>query len=827
MPRHHSYALPALQSLDTAAGFAIQTDFVRGWLKHLALPQPRGAASCAVLVCVAGLLIYARVTNDVYAIRSWLFWTVAMLWGWVALFNAACFSFGQFVMVRWLRVRDLPALESAVFSMMVGVVAFTLAMYGGGALALYGKRFALALPLTMLAVGARDGSRLARTLLAEIVRPASRGPLAILISAFGVLCLGLMYLQHMTPDSLNYDSTWCHLTVAQDYARAGRIIPFPADYMKNVPQLASLIHTWGWLLPGMHDPQRWMLVLHDELSLFVWTLVGVAAGTRYLLDDPELRGAWVAFFLFPIIFVYDSNLGGAADHVAAAFSVPILLATLRLRSTFSLPMAALLGVVCAGDFLTKYQAFYLIGPAFAVLGASWLRRLAEHRFPRLASDGTPCVPLRNLLWAPLLVGGFMLLLVSPHFLRGLIFYGNPVYPLAPSLFPSVLSFPNSAYYFDNYTTDPNYWIRGNALDKLSNAVRLLFTFSFKTHYSFAHDVPSFGSLFTLLTPAVLLVPKRLRLMPAVLIAVGAVLVWGYVYFVDRNLQTFMPVLVCVTGALIVELWRMGGAVRLGLIPLLAFQIIWGGDAPFYTGRDRIRSSMDLIGSGYDGQAAHRFDRYRSIFVAIHKALPKHARVLLHTFHVSLGINRDVMLDWANYQGLITYANIHTPRELFDYYHSLGITHLLYELPMLSFAPSKQEEVVWNALVTGYATPVGQFGPYRLVRLPREPPPEEAPYRVASFGVYGYADGIYPVERMGTVEYLPQSLLKFGPPSIPMPPEGDQRTDLVSGVDAVLMAPGYPLDKATSAALTHHFKRVLQFADRYALYLRKERVHRER
>ena len=71
--------------------------------------------------------------------------------------------------------------------------------------------------------------------------------------------------------------------------------------------------------------------------------------------------------------------------------------------------------------------------------------------------------------------------------------------------------------------------------------------------------------------------------------------------------------------------------------------------------------------------------------------------------------------------------------------------------MRSFAPSKQEEVVWNALVTGYAVPLGQFGVWRLVALPATAPRvEPRQFRVASLGLWGYADGVYPVEAMHTI-----------------------------------------------------------------------------
>ncbi|HTU64224.1 MAG TPA: hypothetical protein VMF89_37420, partial [Polyangiales bacterium] len=185
-----------------------------------------------------GAYQYASVVDKFYAIERWLFWKLAMLWGWVLLLTLACTSFGQLLIARVLKLRGLTPLESAVFAMATGLLCFEIALYIGGALAWFTPTFAVALPLGMLVLGARDGFRLSRSLL-WAARDARHTPLSFTLVVAGSLCVGLLYLGAMTPDSLNYDSTWCHLTVAQDYARAGRIVPFPADYTKNMPQLAS------------------------------------------------------------------------------------------------------------------------------------------------------------------------------------------------------------------------------------------------------------------------------------------------------------------------------------------------------------------------------------------------------------------------------------------------------------------------------------------------------------------------------------------------------------------------------------------------------------
>jgi len=186
-----------------------------------------------------------------------------------------------------------------------------------GALALYNRLFAVALPPVFLAIGGRDGFCMAVRLWRHL-GSSRRGSLPTAVAGFGILCVGLIYLGLLSPDSVNYDATWYHLRIAQDYARWGRIRPF-FDYNAIVPHLASILHTWGYLVPGLDGAPRWMMALHMEFALFLWTLVGVAAGIQRLTDDFTLRASWGSFFLFPIIFVYDSNIGGSADHVLAFF----------------------------------------------------------------------------------------------------------------------------------------------------------------------------------------------------------------------------------------------------------------------------------------------------------------------------------------------------------------------------------------------------------------------------------------------------------------------------------------------------------------------------
>jgi hypothetical protein len=570
------------------------------------------AAALVTLLGVAGTVILGTVLNRVYPIREWLVWPMAILWGWALFFSLSCASFGQFVIVRILRLPRLPALESAVLSMTVGTVAFGLGMYVGGAARQFNRPFGVALPVTLLLIGARDGLRLLGRLRAEI-RRVPYTAFSGAVAALGVLCVGLVYLGAMTPEAVNYDSSWYHLREAQDYARWGRL-GIIYDYNAIVPHLSSIFYTWGYLVPGFGvwglgstgfgHAGRWMMALHLEFSLFLWTLAGVAACVQRLLEDWDLKGSWAALFLFPIIFVYDSNLGGAADHVLAFYSVPVLLATLHAYRGFARGSAALLAIALGGAVLTKYQAIYLLVPVGVIVGGAWLLG-----WLRLMNPGRQSAELRrNLRWAPVILVLIGTVVVAPHFLKNWIYYRNPVYPLMEGVFTgSRPTLPDAHLGIDYIFTDTRWVPKGTWPQKLWHALGLFFTFSFRPHYTFNNDVPAFGSLFTLLLPGILLVLRRRSLVIAATVATLAMMTWCLTFNVDRNLQTFMPVVVCVTAGLLVALWRLGWLARVGLIPLVALQVVWGADAPFYAGHDRIQSSIDLIRSGFEGRAKTRFE----------------------------------------------------------------------------------------------------------------------------------------------------------------------------------------------------------------------------
>jgi hypothetical protein len=746
------------------------------------------ASACALALTLYAAYRFLDFVDRQYPVEDWLFWRLAAIWGYAALLNLGWFAAGTWFVTRVLKIRELPPAESAVLSMGVGVVLFVLVMYALGAVGLFQPLVVLAVPILASLGAPSPAVALVRRWRRDAVDAGTAGAFASLLQLIGVLCLGAMYLQLLTPDALNYDATWCHLTVAQDYAREGRIVPFPADYNKNVPLLASVVHTWSFLAPGLVMAERWMLVLHVEFSLVLWTLVGVNAAVRFLAGgDVRVRAAWVGFFLFANIFVYDSNIGGAADHVLAFFTLPLLLVLARFTAAFEERFAFAFGLLAAGAIWTKLQAIYVLVPSAVFMIAVWGMRWWRFIKLRTRDPAAAAALRRALVRGPLLALCVGLVAASPHYLRNALFYKNPFYPFAQDLFASQPSVPNAAFLAEYILKDFNWRPQGTWLEKLDNARELFITFSFIPHYYMeARPLPAFGSLFTLSLPLILFVRGRRRLFLGVFVGSSAVLIWALTYLVDRNLQTFAPVLVATSLALVVRAWELGVFAKVGVAALVLSQAVWAGDAVFYSGHERIRSSIDLIRSGYTGKAGQRFDQYRRDFLRIGRELPENATLLIHTSHVSLGINRRVLLDWAGFQGLIGYEGVRSARDVHTLYKRHGITHVL-AIPGQLQAPSKQEEVAFAVFTAEGLKSEGNFGGHRLYKLSKPAPPEERPYRVFAYGLRGYENGLYAIERMNTIEYLPAQFQKFPKPDVPLPEDPAARAALVEAA-AFAVAP---------------------------------------
>jgi len=777
--------------------------------------QARGRAALPVVLGVLGLggtVALAMYLNGVTPFANWMVWKLGLVWFWALVLAAGCVGFGAAICRRALRDEpDATALDHAGFAVAIGATAFGAAMYLAGALHLFNHVVAVAMPLLGIAVGLGRSpkARLAGLRAMRVSFPAVALPVVV----FGALSVALVFLHVLDPEAPNHDAHWTHVVIAQDYAREGHLTWFRAEWAKNFPHFASLFYTWVFLVPGLNFPTRMLLVMQTEFLFLIGTLVTVTAGARWLAraTGDEGRLAWAAFFLFPSIFIYDSNLGASADHIAALFMVPMFVAIARGTERLSPGLCALGGALAGAAFITKYQSAYLTAPV-AVLVAVRLARAAWRRW-----RGGPAATAewRRMLIAvrALLLGG--VLASCPFFLENLWFHHNPVYPFLQRVFTaSTPSVSHAPYLVSNILTPAGLQGVGVPLGKrLTDALGTVFGFSFVPHYSFLGTRPYFGFLFTLLAPLALLLPGGHRLRVAALVAGGSVFAWAMTYLVDRNLQIILPMLVAVTAGVIIAVWRLGWAARAGLAPLILLQVAWGGDLMF---QGDIDGAIGHIRAGVDGRVSVRETADRREMTRV---IPRDARVVFHADHVSLGLDREVISDETGFQGLIDYARMRTPREAYDRFRAIGITHVVWK-DAAEPGPYLQRDIIFNALVR--PLPSITRGAYQMIEMPVTPPPASPPYRVLVLGgVNGHADGIYPIEALDQCGFRPPGCTQRAPEppvdtaTLPQALEGA----LGGGVDAVVAPLQYGFAPPAAQVLGQRF-RLVRPGPHYDLFLRR-------
>ncbi len=744
-----------------------------------------------------GAYYLAHQYHQIRPLGDWLVFDLAKMWLWDLFLTAACASFGHAVVKRVLgaSAAGLTRLESLAFALPVGLVSFVLLMYLGGFLHLFGPVFAVLMPAGMLAVGLAPRFQV----VAELRAAAGnvRG-LSLAAWTFGVLALGVLYIGLLSPHAVNYDARWNHLVVAQDYAREGHIVPFRADWVRNLPHLGSIVNAWAFMLPGLPLlALRAMMSLHNEFTVLCWTLVGVAATARWL-SERDVAGSWAALFLFPGIFVYDGNLGGSADHFVAVFAAPVFLASARATQRFEPRWCVLAGLLAGGGFLTKVHLVYLVGPiALYALGrAAWL-------VVRRRRGDTDAPPPREIARGAGLAGAATLAVMLPFLVSHVVFFRNPVYPLMQNVFTASSPGIADATFQMNYLFRDWHFHPPTALgERLLEAFKMIFTFSFLPHYSWFNNLPVFGSLFTLFLPVLPLVGTR-RLWLGALVCMGTLFTWAFTYWVDRNLQVFMPLFAAVTAAMVIRAWGLGLIARAGVVALIAVQLAWGislyftGSDP--DGTDRIASAMTLLRNSTQANGRQQIAGFQRSYVDVGASLPTNAVVLLHNWHLSLGIDRPVLLDWIGMQGLIDYRTFRTPRELYDRFRAVGATHVV-RLAAPRIAASRQEQILFDVFADVYGTDKQRFGELEVFPMP-PPPPAEAPYQVLVVGVSQYRPGLYPIQSLSVCEEFPPDLRLFPAPAETAPAP----FSLIDRADVVLITAGMGVDPETTARLNAEFR----------------------
>lgn len=715
----------------------------------------RARAIATVVVLLGCTALLGFVVNKHQAIGSWLVFRYLACWAAMALFALSSLSFGH-LLVEKLAGKPRDLLGHVALSFAVGVVAFGTAVFLTGlARGLSGFSF-LAIPAVFLAASARSSVALVRRVAGHL-RHAPRRPVSALhLAAFaaGVCGIALLYLPVLTPAHIGYDSRWYHLPIAEHYAATGRIERLGEGWYPGTgPHLSSLLYAWALTAPWVSLFTRVEMTAHLEFVVYLASIAAVPALVRRVVPRADARLSWLAWFLFPTVWLCDVNVGG--DHVAGLFAVPIALALLTAIRSLSAGNLAVLMLVVGGALNTKYTALSIaLAPCLVVL-ALGLRALA-----RSAREGGPALKATTRALA---IGVAVLLLTtSIVWLKNLLWYRNPFYPSAASLFKPVPWHADAAAVFEAWKrmdlVHPPRTLEGQL-----ETLKATADFSFRSFDGawYAKNRPMIGSLFSLLSLCLLFVggvPRRLW----VLVGIGhaGVFVWYSLHHQERYLQTMLPLFAATTAGAIAVIWRSGKLVRAPLVLLVALQLLWGSDAyAFPTHTKWVNALVDLLSSGFTGKMTAR-ERPEEPWQSVGEKLPPRSKVLIHEMHEHFGIWAATVNDFGPWQGGLNYGRLGSPAAVARVLTKLGVTHIAYGTTSKGY-DSLGSDLAFYDLVISFGTRPDHVGGITLVTLPTATMPE-APLVAAVFLCdKTYASGLYDLRSLNAIEFA-------GKPSAPYP-----------------------------------------------------------
>lgn len=678
----------------------------------------------ALAVLAGAILVFGWSQAD-YPIADWLVCRLAVAWVSTLVLLVSSLGFGLFILDKIdPSVRRFG--ERFVVAMALGIWGFFVCVFVLGLAGCLQSWLFFVLPAALMALSWRQLARTAKQWIhvagsvgARLVLPRNMIEAAALI----VGCLGLLffYTQACTPTNLGADTHWYHLPIAEHYAASGAIRPFfEGWYLGAYPQLASILYTWAFLLPGAELVDRVLLSAHIEFSLFALTLFGISVLVRRLLGGGRHLYTGAVLFLFPGIFVYDSNLIVGADHVLAFFTPALGLAFLRWDQRFELRPALVVAIVLAGAALTKSQAVYLVAAS-----AIWtLVLMLRHRRVR---------PALALAFASLLC-------TAPHWLKNVWWYGDPIYPLLHARLDSHPLYTGATALFEKGLLFQPFHYNGRpGLHFVGALLRNQLDFAFVPHnwHGMHGHRAVFGFLYTLLAPFLLIERAGRRALWLILATQIGVAAWFCSFQLDRYLQTLLPWMAAVTAVSLTLLWRRGAWVRCGAALLVTAQILTGADLPFYRTHGMIADShlkafVDLVAAGHlEGDRDKRF-RISLKLQDLGASLPPHSIVLLHEIQERLGLGAPSVSDRLRWQGRFHYARAGTLRAAVELVRQSHATHAVWleRLETLSI-DGVANEAVFAKMATELVGPVKKFGGYQLAELALPPRQDvaDAPVRI--------------------------------------------------------------------------------------------------
>jgi hypothetical protein len=736
----------------------------------------------ALLVLGLSSYLLAGIFGATSKLETWLFWRYAGVWACCLVFVVACYSAGSWLLTR-LSETDEGGVERFTLAISTGVFAFFGLAALLGFLHAYGSVTFVLMPVLLLALG---GRQLWQELQAWRARwreePGWLSLRPIELAAFGIgaIALFVIYLGVLVPDNAAYDSRWYHLALAENYAVAGGITrSVEGAATATVPHLSSIIYAWAFCLPWGGLFERVELAQHLEFVIFVLTLPGLVALVRHLVPGVKANAAWLAMFVFPSVFVYDSSLHGAADHIAALWSIPTYLTFLRAYQRLSQRACLLFAVQVSGVLLSKYTAAIAVVAPILVLGVRglWLTARSFRAKPR---NFAPLLGLATTL-------GAGLVLTTPHWLKNLIWHSDPFYPILHRHLPSRPWTSGSDYLFQVYQSIA--WAAtGTTGEKLKGMAKALYDHSYALYNwgDFHGAYPVFGSLFTFGLVLLPVLAGTRRVWSLVLMTHVGIAMWFWLFHAERYLQALVPWMAAVVVSLAILAWRAGWAARAGVLLLGGLQIVWGLDMIFWplhrmTGKSQVGMANDFFAKGYGTGGASRVKPFED-YAAIGRALPPGAKVLVHHEHPHLGINAQTVNDAPRIQYGLSYVELGSPQAVDRWLRDNGVTHLMWQKGVVYGEEPVGADLVFHAYAHGLPI-VASHGIRSLAKLPARPPAPRRPDALVYLCDGSYRHGTYPIAALDMSPYpLPGFVKTYPAPRVPYVP----------GDEAALSALGYAI-----------------------------------
>ena len=718
-----------------------------------------GLVMLTLVLCFATWRSYA-LWNPQHPMGHWLSLRFAQCVGATVFFAAGCFSTGYAVLRYSLRAW-LPLRDRLTFALPCGIFAFYLAMFLLGTIGALGRVVFFGLPLVFMAVGAPALYRTWRRVRGRRLARFSTFPLHMTpFIALGVLALIVMYLPILEVEP-NYDARWYHLRIAEHYAAQGRIARFPEGWTPGaMPQLASVLFTWAFAMPGDLF-NRTLLSSHLEAVALVATLPTIGSFLRAVVPRASGAGVWPVLFLFPAMYI--SGLGTSSDHVAPVFAIPALIGVFRAWRALDVRPALLAAAMISGLIVTKYTAVNVVIPLVVavVLRAAWLGVAALiARRPFFAATRGAWVML-----------GAGLVLTAPHWLKNVIYYGNPVYPMMGSIFP------NRPWHADASQVLAG-WMKNDlhhpelSREGLKSSLSMLYDFGSDLHdvATLSSGLPVFGIAFTLMACALPFLRARARLWGAFAVGYSAVFVWIWLAQQQRYLQAPLPILAGCTAAAITLAWRASIVTRIALVPLLFVQVTWAVEGCFATFDGGYVSRLAGLMQIGPNAGPERFRRFAP-WPELGAGLPRKSKVLIHELHDALGLGMPGIQDFPQWQFGLSYARLGDPRSIHDRLRSYGVTHMLWIAGQSKGHDSIGGDLAFHRFIGSAVGPGKSVRGVSIAPLLDAPPPKpDHEDLVAFFGCKeSYADGFYFLRDLHVTPWGPPTPADHPPPREPLGP----------------------------------------------------------